>query len=121
MERLARQREPAVGADSGSHPETLTIHLDATLNVTEIVLESADLDGKLVTKVIEDPLLVSETLDDLLASGAGWAHGSEVVVTAGGFSGPPEESHSRTGIPSTQRSSMTPAPPRTLTVTQAGL
>ncbi len=77
------------------------IDLDAALDVRQIVLEGAYLDGELVAEVIEGPLLLSKKSDDLLTPGAGRAHGSVVVTGAGGRSGPPSASHSRTGQPST--------------------
>ena len=77
------------------------IGLDAAPDVREIVLEGADLDGEFVAEIVKHPLPIAETLDDLLSAGERRAHGSEVVVVAGGCSGPPSASHSRTGRPST--------------------
>jgi len=97
VESLAREREPAVGADGGTHSETFAVGLDASLDVAEVVLEGAHGDGELVAKVIEEPLLITQALKDLLATGECRAHGSVV----GGRSGPPDASHPRTGRPST--------------------
>jgi hypothetical protein len=47
-----------------------------------------------VAEIVKDPLVLAEERRDLLTSGE--THGS----VTGGFSGPPEESHSRTGRPS---------------------
>lgn len=95
MEGLARELKAAVGADCGPNPEPLVVRPDTPLDVAEIVFEGADLDGEFVAKVIEDPLALTQQRCDLLS--AGETHGS----VTGGFSGPPEESHSRTGRPST--------------------
>ena len=89
VERLARELETAVGADRRPHPKPLVIDLDAALDVREIVLEGADLDGELVAEIVEGPLVLSKEADDLLASGAERAHGSPVVTETGGCSGPP--------------------------------
>ncbi len=120
MQRLTREHETAVGAHRRPHLKAFPVRLDAALDVAEIVLEGADGHGELVTEVVEKPLFFVEALNDLLTTGSGRAHGSLVVIVAGGCSGPPSVSHSRTGTPSTQRSSMTPVPFRTRIVTHAG-
>ena len=97
VEGLARELEAAVGADGGAHSEAFAIGFGASLDVTEIVLEGTDLDGQFVAKFIEDPFLLTQAPNDLLATGECRAHGSAV----GGRSGPPVANHSRTGSPST--------------------
>ncbi len=94
--------KPQSAQTAGLHPKPLVIGLDAALDVGEIVLEGADLDGELVTEIVEGPLPLSKELVDFLSAGTCRAHGSVVLVTAGGCSaGPPSASHSRTGRPST--------------------
>ncbi len=95
--------------------EAFVSGFDAALDVTEVFLQRTDLDGELVAEIVERPLLLSESLNDLLSAGP--RHG---VVTPTGDSGPPDSSHSRTVMPSTNRSSTTAAPARTRTVTHAG-
>ena len=48
---------------------------DAAVDVRQILLEGADRDRELAAEIVEDPLVITQALDDLLAAGAGRAHG----------------------------------------------
>ncbi len=102
MERPARELKAAVGADGGSHSEAVAVRSDASFDVAEVILQGAHFDREFVAEIVKHPLLIAETLDDLLSTRQCRAHGSLVVAGAvGGLSGPPVASHSRTGRPST--------------------
>ena len=51
--------------------EAFVVGFHGALDVTEIVLEGADLDGELVAKIVERQLLLPEPLNDLLPTGSG--------------------------------------------------
>jgi len=85
--------EIAVDTHRRPHPKAFPIRSDAALDVTEIVLQSTHRKRKLVTKVVEDPLLRAQSLDDLLPAGS--AHSMEKLCSSTG-----------TGVPETSRSSM---------------
>ena len=101
MQRFAGEREAAVGADRRSDSKPFAIGLDAALDVSQIVLEGADLDDEFVAESVKDPFVEPQKVDDFLTTGTGRAHGSVVAAGTGGVSGPPAASHSLTGRPST--------------------
>jgi len=55
MERDARELEVAVRTDCGSHAESLAVRSDAALYVTEVLFQSTDGDGELVSEIIKEP------------------------------------------------------------------
>jgi hypothetical protein len=83
---------------------------DAAVDVTKIFLEHPHGQPEIMSEIVKLPLRRSESLDNFLATGeAGvWSHVLGVAVGDGGLLAPPSASHWRTGIPSTQRSSITP-------------
>lgn len=85
-----------------------------SLDVLQILLEHLDGETAITAKIVERPLRAPQELHDLLATRAILGH-----CCAGGCSAPPLAIHSRTGVPSINRSFATPTPSRTYTSTDA--
>ena len=59
MKRSTRELKTTVGADGRSYVEAFAVGPDASLDVAEIVLEGADLDGEFVAEIVKHPFFTA--------------------------------------------------------------
>jgi len=106
MQCIGCELEPATRTQCRFQLKTIAEGSYALLDVLQVFLEHPYREAKIVTQIVEGPLLGTQSLDDFLAAG---------MFHLSAFSA----NHWWIGTSSTNSSSITPTPSRTRTLTEA--